>query len=71
MLCKTTRNGRKSMSDLKKENAKVISITDIEGIQIGQVENVEAGTGCTAFLCPDGMRAGLDVRLPQRPGSLP
>ena len=39
-----------------------ISISDIKGIQIGQTENAAAGTGCTVFLCPDGMRAGLDVR---------
>ena len=41
---------------------KVIQITDIENIKIGQVENVEAGTGCTVFICKEGMRAGLDVR---------
>ena len=41
---------------------KEISITDIEKIRIGQVEDMEAGTGCTAFICEEGMRAGLDVR---------
>lgn len=41
---------------------KEISITDIGGIVIGQTENVEAGTGCTVFICKDGMAAGLDVR---------
>lgn len=41
---------------------KEIQITDIENIKIGQVENVEAGTGCTVFICKEGMRAGLDVR---------
>ena len=41
---------------------KEISITDIDGIVIGQSENVEAGTGCTVFICKDGMAAGLDVR---------
>ena len=39
-----------------------ISISEIEGIRIGQAENAEAGTGCTVFICEDGMRAGLDVR---------
>lgn len=39
-----------------------IPITSMENISIGQVENSEAGTGCTVFLCPEGMRAGLDVR---------
>ncbi len=41
---------------------KEISVSEIAGIRIGQVENAAAGTGCTVFLCPDGMRAGLDVR---------
>ena len=41
---------------------KEISINDIESVKIGQVENSEAGTGCTVFICPEGMRAGLDVR---------
>ena len=41
---------------------KEIPITAFPGIRIGQVENAEAGTGCTVFLCPEGMRAGLDVR---------
>ena len=41
---------------------KEINITEIEGIKIGQTENVEAGTGCTVFVCEDIMRAGLDVR---------
>ena len=39
-----------------------ISITDIGPIRIGQVENAEAATGCTVFIAPQGMRAGLDVR---------
>lgn len=41
---------------------KEISINEIESVRIGQVENSEAGTGCTVFVCPEGMRAGLDVR---------
>ncbi len=39
-----------------------ISITDIKGLKIGQVENREAGTGCSVFITENGMRAGLDVR---------
>ena len=50
------------MNEVNRVIAKEIPITAIEGIRIGQVENVEAGTGCTAFICPEGMRAGLDVR---------
>ena len=47
---------------LKGENMKEIAIQDVVPVRIGQVENTEAGTGCTVFLCPEGMRAGLDVR---------
>ena len=39
-----------------------ISIDQIKGIHIGQVENAEAATGCTVFICEEGMAAGLDVR---------
>ena len=39
-----------------------ISITDIDPLLIGQVENKDAATGCTVLVCKDGMRAGLDVR---------
>ena len=41
---------------------KEIKVTDIENISIGQYENKEAATGCTVFLCKEGMPAGLDVR---------
>lgn len=41
---------------------KEIKITDISGIQVGQAENIEAGTGCTVILCKDGVTAGVDVR---------
>lgn len=41
---------------------KEISVNEISGIRIGQAENAVAGTGCTVFLCPEGMGAGLDVR---------
>ena len=39
-----------------------IKITDFDTVRIGQAENREAATGCTVFVCKDGMRAGLDVR---------
>ena len=39
-----------------------IPITDFDRIRIGQAENAEAGTGCTVFVCREGMPAGLDVR---------
>lgn len=39
-----------------------IPITEIGPVRIGQTENREAGTGCTVFICENGMRAGIDVR---------
>ena len=39
-----------------------ISVNELSPLRIGQAENKEAGTGCTVFLCEEGMRAGLDVR---------
>ncbi len=39
-----------------------IPIMQIGGIRIGQTERADAGTGCTVFLCENGMRAGVDVR---------
>lgn len=41
---------------------KEIKITEIENIKIGQVENMEAATGCTVLISEDGMYAGVDVR---------
>ena len=41
---------------------KEIPVTATGPIRIGQVEDAEAGTGCTVFICEKGMRAGLDVR---------
>lgn len=41
---------------------KEIQITDINGIQIGQAEDAEAGTGCTVIICQKGATAGVDVR---------
>ena len=40
-----------------------ISIQEISTlINIGQVENISAGTGCTVVIARDGMRAGLAVK---------
>ena len=41
---------------------KEISIYEVGPIRIGQVENEEAGTGCTVLISDVGMHAGLDVR---------
>ena len=43
-------------------NRKEIPVTNIKNIRIGQTENKNAGTGCTVFICENGMPAGLDVR---------
>ncbi len=39
-----------------------IPVTEVGPIFIGQTENAEAATGCTVFIAPQGMVAGLDVR---------
>ena len=39
-----------------------IPVTEVGPVCIGQTENPEAATGCTVFIAPQGMRAGLDVR---------
>ncbi|MBR4763066.1 MAG: P1 family peptidase [Lachnospiraceae bacterium] len=39
-----------------------IPVTEVGPIYIGQTENAEAATGCTVFIAPEGMAAGLDVR---------
>ena len=41
---------------------KEISVLDIEGIRIGQAEDIVGGTGVTVFISETGMAAGLDVR---------
>ncbi len=38
------------------------AITDIAGIQVGHAQDLEAITGCTVILCPDGAVAGVDQR---------
>ena len=38
------------------------TITDVPGIEVGQVQDDEALTGCTVILCRKGAVAGVDVR---------
>jgi L-aminopeptidase/D-esterase-like protein len=38
------------------------AITDVPGVLIGQVSDVEAITGCTVLVFPDGAVGGVDVR---------
>ena len=51
-----------AVSWTQRADAAEIPVTDIDPIRIGQVENKDAGTGCTVFICENGMCAGLDVR---------
>lgn len=39
-----------------------INISQIQGIRIGHAQNLEAATGCTVILCPEGAVCGVDVR---------
>lgn len=41
---------------------KEIKINDIEGIKIGNAQDREGATGCTAIICEEGAFAGVDVR---------
>jgi len=50
--------GRIKMTNLIKE----IKFTDIEGIKVGNAQDLDAGTGCTVIICEEGARAGVDVR---------
>ncbi|MCA0452416.1 MAG: P1 family peptidase [Chloroflexi bacterium] len=38
------------------------SLTDVPGIRVGHATNLEAVTGCTVILCPDGTVGGVDQR---------
>ena len=55
-------NSEEKEAEQMAETAAEIAITSIDQVRIGQVENAEAGTGCTVFVCEDGMRAGVDIR---------
>lgn len=39
-----------------------IPVMEVGPVFIGQTENVEAGTGVTVIIAPDGMAAGVDIR---------
>ncbi|MBQ8934426.1 MAG: P1 family peptidase [Lachnospiraceae bacterium] len=41
---------------------KEISISEMKGFLVGNAENKEAATGCTAIICEKGAYAGVDVR---------
>lgn len=41
---------------------KEIKFTDIDGIKVGNAQDVEGATGCTVIICEEGATAGVDVR---------
>ena len=41
---------------------KEINISEMKGFRVGNAENTEAATGCTAIICENGAFAGVDVR---------
>lgn len=47
---------------MRNEKAEVIPINDFKDFNIGNAQNIEAGTGCTAVICKKGALAGVDVR---------
>ncbi|MFN8376075.1 MAG: P1 family peptidase [Anaerolineae bacterium] len=38
------------------------TLTDVPGIHVGQVTDLEGATGCTVVICPDGTIGGVDQR---------
>ncbi len=44
------------------KNTNSMTITSVPGIMVGQVEDVEAGTGCTVIVAKNGAVGGVDVR---------
>ena len=42
--------------------AREIPVSEVGSIRIGQTEDRQGGTGCTVFVCPEGMRAGVEIR---------
>ena len=53
---------RVALAEAPSSRATEIPVTAVGPIHIGQVEDAEAATGCTVFVAPQGMAAGLDVR---------
>jgi len=38
------------------------NILDVKGLKVGQIEDVDALTGCTVVICEEGATCGVDVR---------
>lgn len=41
---------------------KQIDFSEIEGIQVGHAQNLDAATGCSVIICESGATVGVDVR---------
>lgn len=41
---------------------KTIAMNEIKGIEVGQAQNMQGGSGCTVILCKEGCSGGVDVR---------
>ena len=41
---------------------KQIDFSEIEGIQVGHAQNLDAATGCSVIICEAGASVGVDVR---------
>lgn len=39
-----------------------VKITEFPGVRLGNAHDLNAATGCTVILCPEGATAGVDVR---------
>ena len=47
---------------LKADMTKQIDFSEIEGIQVGHAQNLDAATGCSVIICEAGASVGVDVR---------
>ena len=47
---------------MKNLELREIEFTDIEGIKVGNAQDLQAATGCTVVICEGGATAGVDVR---------
>ncbi len=47
---------------MKTYEMKEIKFTDVDGIKVGNAQDLEGATGCTVVICENGATAGVDVR---------
>jgi L-aminopeptidase/D-esterase-like protein len=46
----------------KRHTMRLIDFSEIEGLQVGHAQNLEAATGCTVIISREGATVGVDVR---------